>query len=65
MLSEPLLYRGVGLGLVMPFSQFHPKVAVGLLASVWVLYARNLYDMISYIDIRKGGTCRSGPSDIS
>jgi len=46
MLSEPLLYRGVGLGLVMPLGQFPPNVAVGLLASVLVLYARNLYDIL-------------------
>jgi len=45
MLGEPLFCRGVGLGLVMPLGHFPPNVAVGLLASVRVLYARNLYDM--------------------
>ena len=65
MLSEPLFCRGVGLGLVMPLGQFPPNFAVGLLASVLVLYARIITCMIYYIDIRKGGTYRLGPSDIS
>jgi len=43
MLGEPLFCSGVGLGLVMPLGQFPPNFAVGLLASVRVLYARNLY----------------------
>jgi len=43
MLGEPLFCWGVGLGLVMPLGQFLPNVAVGLLASVRVLYARNWY----------------------
>ena len=41
-LGEPLFCWGVVLGLVMPLGQFPPNVAVGLLASVRVLYARNL-----------------------
>jgi len=42
MLGEPLFCWGLGLGLVMPLGQFPPNVAVGLLDSVRVLYARNL-----------------------
>jgi len=42
MLGEPLFCWGLGLGLVMPLGQFPPNVAVGLLASIRVLYARNL-----------------------
>jgi len=42
MLGEPLFCLGVGIGL-MPLGQFLLNVAVGLLASVRVLYARNLY----------------------
>jgi len=42
MLGEPLFYWGVGLGLVIPLGQFPPNVAVGLLASVRVLYVCNL-----------------------
>ena len=43
MLGEPLFCWGVGLGLAMLLGQFPPNVAVGLPASVRVLYARNLY----------------------
>jgi len=42
MLGEPLFCWGVGLELVMPLGQLPPNVAVGLLASVRVLYDRNL-----------------------
>jgi len=44
MLGEPLFCWEAGLGLVMkmPLGQFPPNVAVGLLASVRVLYAGNL-----------------------
>jgi len=37
-LGEPLFCWGVGLGLVMPLGQFSLNVAVGLLASVRVLF---------------------------
>jgi len=41
-LGEPLFCWGVGLGLAIPLGQFPPNFAVGLRASVRVLYARNL-----------------------
>jgi len=63
MLGEPLFCRGVGLGLVMPLGHFPPNAAVGLLASVRVLCARNLYDMgkiycnIAYLVLMSTALC--------
>jgi len=52
MLGEPLFCWGVGLGLVMPLGQFPPNVAVGLLASVRILYARNLYARVGHARVQ-------------
>jgi len=48
MLGEPIFCWGVGPGLVTPLGQFPPNAAVGLLASVRVLYTRMITCMIRY-----------------